>query len=162
CDLGAGEYVKGYFAKATRYDYLSTCSRGHSVPIIDGAYQSSGAEFKGTMTYENGIVTVDMSDAYAVDVKAVRAFEFGEKGILLKDEFDGATRVTERFITTIVPEVKADGVWIKNVRLTAGTPWSVQVRKETYKAQSLVERTVYMIDYEAEQTRSFALKIELV
>ncbi|MBQ4159850.1 MAG: heparinase II/III family protein, partial [Clostridia bacterium] len=64
CDLGAGEYVKGYFAKATRYSYLSTCSRGHSVPIIDGKYQSPGAEFKGEMTYENGIVTIDMSDAY--------------------------------------------------------------------------------------------------
>jgi len=161
-DLGAGEYVKGYFAKATRYGYLSTCSRGHSVPIIDGSYQSPGAEFKGTMTYENGIVTVDMSDAYAVDVKAVRAFEFGEKGILLKDEFDGATRVTERFITTIVPEVKPDGVWIKNVRLAAGEGWSVQVNQESYADHYLAQTAVYLIDYTTEQARSFTLKIEIL
>ena len=46
-DLGCSEYTKDYFNDNVRYTLLTTSSRGHSLPIIDGKYQMFGAEYKG-------------------------------------------------------------------------------------------------------------------
>lgn len=165
CDLGAGEYVKGYFAKETRYGYLSTGSQGHNVPMLDGHLQSPGAEFCGTMNVENGKVLIDISNAYDTDVHTVRAFEFAENGVFLQDTFDRhgeGVRVTERFVTMIAPEVKEDGVWIRNVRLTAEGGQCAQIKQEIFKHQNRNEYTVYLIDFEIERADTFALKIELM
>lgn len=163
-DLGAGLYSKQYFAKETRYDHLCNSSRGHSVPIIDGKYQSAGAEFGGTMTYENGVVTVDFGGAYDTEVRAVRKMTFAEKGACLVDTFEGAKGVAERFITTVKPEVKADGVWIENLRLCAGGGWKVEIHEALHYGHGAQEIPVYFVDYttDAAQSLTFELNMELM
>lgn len=167
CDLGPGLYSKQYFAKETRYDHLCNCSRGHCVPIIDGKYQSPGAEFAGEMTFENGVVTIDFGGAYDTDVRAVRELRLEEKGMLLSDRFEkesGNAEVTERFITTIKPEVKADGVYVENLRLMANDGWSVSIGGEIHYGHGAEETMVYFIDYTATpaQNLAFEVKMELV
>ena len=166
-DLGAGVYSKQYFAKDTRYDYLCNCSRGHSVPMIDGKYQSAGAEYKGTMTYENGVVTIELGGAYDTDVRAVRELTFAEQSVTLKDTFEktsGEANVTERFITTIQPEVKSDGVWIENLCLQASADWKVKINKDLHYGHGAEEIPVYFIDYATEAAKKieFELKMELM
>lgn len=165
CDLGAGEYVSGYFDLKTRYTHLCNCSRGHSLPIIDGKYQLHGADRKGQMRYENGCVSVELGGAYDTDVRVVRAFEFEEKGARLKDCFEkqnGKITITERFVTLIAPEVKEDGVWIRNLRLSTNA--EVQITKTGFSDHFAVYRDIYMIDYAltAENELCFELKMELL
>ena len=164
CDMGAGEYVSGYFAKETRYSFLCNCSRGHSVPIIDGKYQSAGAEYKGTMTYENGVVTMDFGGAYDTDVRAVRELRFAEKSVALTDTFEkqsGGASVTERFITTIQPEVKADGVWIENLCLAASASWQVEINEDLHYGHGAEEIPVYMIDYKTAAEKQVAFEMTM-
>lgn len=166
CDLGPGLYSKQYFAKATRYTHLCNSSRGHSVPIIDGKYQTEGAEYKGTMTCENGVVAIDFGGAYDAEVSAVRLLRLGETGVALTDTFEkqsGEVSITERFITTIKPEVKADGVWIENLCLTAGKDWTVEINGELHYGHGAEEIPVYFIDYKTTpaQKLTFELKMEL-
>lgn len=166
CDMGAGEYVSGYFVKDTRYNYLCNGSQGHSVPIIDGQYQCYGAEHKGVMRYENGVVTAEIGDAYDTEVRAVRSFAFEDKGVTLSDCFEkqsGTVNVTERFVSMIEPEIKADGVWIRNLRLTASEGWELKLTQECFSDHFAVQRPIYLIDYtaEAENALQFELKMEL-
>ncbi len=163
-DLGAGLYSKQYFAKDTRYDHLCNCSRGHSVPIIDGKYQSVGKEFGGTMTCENGVVVMELGGAYDTDVRAVRELTFAEKAVTLKDTFEkpgGEASVTERFITTIKPEVKADGVWIENLRLTACAGWKVEINEDLHYGHAAEEIPVYFIDYQTKAARKLAFELNM-
>ena len=163
-DLGAGVYSKQYFAKDTRYDYFCNCSRGHSVPMIDGKYQSAGAEYKGTMTYENGVVTMDFGGAYDTDVRAVRELRFAEKSVALTDTFEkqsGEASVTERFITTIQPEVKADGVWIENLCLAASASWQVEINEDLHYGHGAEEIPVYMIDYKTAAAKQAAFEMTM-
>ncbi len=167
CDMGAGEYVSGYFAKETRYSFLCNCSRGHSVPIIDGKYQSYGAKYNGTMQLENDCVTIEFGNAYETDVRVVRAFTFEENGVVLNDAFEkqsGKVSVTERFVSMIKPEVKADGVWIENLRLTASAGWHVKVTEEGFSDHFAVQRAIYLIDFETEPENklAFELKAEIL
>ncbi len=166
-DLGAGKYTRQYFEAATRYTHLCNRSGGHSVPIIDGCEQLPGKQYAGTMTYENGTVCVDFGGAYDTDVRAVRELTFAQKSVALTDTFEkpsGAASVTERFITTVKPEVKADGVWIENLRLRASDGWRVQIGEEVHLGHGAEKIPVYLIDYttDAAQSLRFALTAELM
>ncbi|MCL2708618.1 MAG: heparinase II/III-family protein, partial [Defluviitaleaceae bacterium] len=91
-DLGAGEYTKDYFAN--RYDYLCACSRGHSVPIIGGAYQKAGREWKTELVGANeadNAFSIDLTGAYGCDDlrSLIREFKFSpeQKELKLTDRY---------------------------------------------------------------------------
>lgn len=44
CDLGKGAYVKEFFGPK-RYEFLTTRSLGHNVPVLNGTEQGTGEEF---------------------------------------------------------------------------------------------------------------------
>lgn len=120
CDLGAGLYVFGYFIPETRYDYFCNCSRGHSLPIINGQYQKPGKERRAEISHEGNLITAEFSSAYDIaGVSSVkRSFLHSADSIVMKDEFVGEVKsVTERFISLKEP-VSHDGyVEISGVRL---------------------------------------------
>ncbi len=45
CDLGSGKYVKEFFGPH-RYEFLTTRSAGHNVPLVNGFEQMPGAEHR--------------------------------------------------------------------------------------------------------------------
>ncbi|MBO1330951.1 heparinase II/III family protein [Streptomyces sp. VRA16 Mangrove soil] len=118
-DLGGGEYRKGYFDDATRYDFLHTSSRGHSVPRVDGCEQSPGAEHAARLlhhqrTSEGVELTLDLTRAYAVDgLTALRrtfSWRRDTAELLLVDEVE-ATRpmpLEETFVSRLRPDLHAD------------------------------------------------------
>ena len=120
CDLGSGTYNRDYFDESKRYGIFCVGSRGHSVPIVNGAYQKHGKEYCGTIrqTGQNG-QTVDrleleLSGAYGIPgvSRLNRTFSTEEDRITLTDSFEpDYESITERFITLIKPA--ADGNRVK-------------------------------------------------
>ncbi len=68
CDLGKGEYVKEFFGPR-RYEFLTTRSLGHNVPLLNGCEQAPGAEFRARgfdaqVGPEGLTVAMDLAAAY--------------------------------------------------------------------------------------------------
>jgi hypothetical protein len=104
CDLGVGDYVKEFFGPR-RYEFLTTRSMGHNVPLINGVEQRAGSEFAARQfAVEEGpgnvAITMQLRDAYPPEagLKSLRRslrFERGEaESVRLMDqvEFTGDAR----------------------------------------------------------------------
>lgn len=110
-DVGAGAYTRQYFS-SERYGIFEPSSRSHSVPIIDGLYQSVGGEYRATdVKYEKGCFSMDISGAYATDKLASlkREFRFYDDGVEMCDTYDFKSEcpVVERLV--FASEIKANG-----------------------------------------------------
>lgn len=101
-DLGAGEYTKEYFSK-DRYNIFTARSAGHSVPMINGCEQKTGARYAAADFHaDENSMAADISGAYGIKElkKCVRKIELAGCRIILTDRFETEkpVRVTERFI----------------------------------------------------------------
>jgi len=121
CDLGSGEYTKGYFGEE-RFSYLCNGSQGHSVPIVEGCFQGTGDSFRAQiLRVEEGerhrSFAVDLTKAYDVPklVSLVREFTVRlERNFVLdiEDAYEFRTApssVTSRWITLYEPRF-IDGI----------------------------------------------------
>lgn len=68
-EIGAPLYVKAFFKRETRYEFLAARSLGHSLPVINGQEQECGVEYKGTITKsetnrETVVFEADLAGAY--------------------------------------------------------------------------------------------------
>ena len=151
-DIGSGEYTKDYFNDKKRYEILCCSSQGHSVPLIDGHAQSFGNEYSGkVLSYGNNEFIIDIEGAYASDTlaKAVRAFKISGNSVSVKDEFEftdnGTHEIRERFISLIEPEVRADGIYIENMRILCNV--KAEITKDTDNDHSGKAFPVWEIDY---------------
>ena len=150
-DLGCGEYVKETFLYETRYTFVQNSSRGHSVPIVNGAYQKDGKEYaaKNVVAAENSF-SLDIEGAYEKGLceKLHRHFELDEDSVTLTDTVQGA-KVTERFISKIPPTV-CDGYVDYGIGRIVFDPnlLDVTVGQETFVAHDAVSIvTVYQTDF---------------
>ncbi|MBQ9116897.1 MAG: heparinase II/III family protein, partial [Clostridia bacterium] len=113
-DLGSGVYTRQYFAEDTRYTFLESSSRGHSVPIIGGCYQGTGGKYKATEPkFENGVFSLDIAKAYPCEglSSVKRSFSFTDTSVTLTDvfEYSGEGEITERIVTLLKPELTEPG-----------------------------------------------------
>ena len=118
-DLGSGVYTRQYFDKNTRYDILECSSRSHSLPMIDGKYQSFGRERAARdVKYEDGIFSLDLAPAYECEELTTlrRAFSFTENSVTLSDEFEysGDGEIVERLVSLFEPKINEDTVTIED------------------------------------------------
>ncbi|WP_342417624.1 heparinase II/III family protein [Paenibacillus sp. FSL R10-2782] len=129
CDLGAGLYTKAYFSPG-RESIINISSGGHSVPVINGTMQQSGAEAQAAVLDiamgERGAAQadtrfkLDLTSAYPIEELALftRSFawhvlEGNEEAKLtvtdhfeFETSFDGSRKtwdVEERLISRIQP-----------------------------------------------------------
>ena len=166
CDLGAGLYSREYFQAETRYSILCNRSKGHSVPIFDGAEQKAGAEFCGTFLYENETLTMEIGKAYGLDAlkSCERKIAFDKNGITLTDRFDySGKQITERFVTKREPAVKEGEIRIGKTRLTFDSALAPVIRKQTHELHGFGGESipVYCIDFDlSEGAAAFTLRIE--
>ena len=110
-DVGAGAYTRQYFS-SERYGIFEPSSRSHSVPIIDGLYQSVGGEYRATdVKYEKGCFSMDISGAYATDklTSLKREFRFYDDRVEMCDTYDFKSEcpVVERLV--FASEIKVNG-----------------------------------------------------
>ena len=163
CDFGAGEYTRDYFQDATRYSYLCNASFGHSVPIINGAGQLPGKQFRGqVLSHEDGVFTVDMAGAYQVPglQTAVRRMHLEEDSFVLQDSFEGqGLQITERFVTMIPPINQNGVIRLGSYRLETGSHIPPTVSLEIIINHEGYPDTLYLIDYAVNTCEPFLLKV---
>ncbi|MBE6609897.1 MAG: hypothetical protein E7634_04445 [Ruminococcaceae bacterium] len=148
-DIGSGIYTRQYFAADTRYTILETSSRGHSVPIVDGALQFYGkdAAAKNT-TFENGVFSTDIAGAYKCEGldSIKRSFAFTNDTVTLTDEFvySGAGEIVDRIVTLFEPKVDGCTVTVEDVTVTFDPALcDVSVNSEIRERKD----TCYFIDF---------------
>ena len=155
CDIGSGRYTYEYFC-GQRYDILCCGSQGHSVPMIDGKCQSPGEEYCGEMSYDpsNNSAVLRLENAYRLPQleKLERRFNWNDSEILLEDNFEGTMQtITERFVSTVKPEIYDDYVKIGGIILkysAEGAAVSAEEKKhKMHKASENDIETVYCIDF---------------
>ena len=134
-DPGGGSYSRAYFS-SRRYEFFRPSSRGHSVPIIDGTYQSAGREHSADAAYENGVLTLEMHRAYDVPAltRLTRAFSFTDDTITLTDTYvyDGIpSSLVERIVCAAEPQPTPDGFRVGPLTLTAdASVAAAEIRQE--------------------------------
>lgn len=164
CDLGAGEYTRGYFSAEERYTFLCNASRGHSVPIIDGWEQKAGKDYKAR-------VLCHTPDQFAVALEGgydnpaleslTRSFSLEAEGIQMRDTFqftNAGHQITERFITIVPPEKTSGAVKIGAVSLLCGT--EPVISEEVIKDHNAEDLRVYFIDYPAGDTFEITFRVD--
>ena len=109
-DHGSGPYSKQYFHKDTRYSFIECSSSGHSVPVVGGVYQSTGAQYAARdVAFENGVFKMDIAGAYACEglASVKRSFSFTDEAVTLTDTFDysGEGAIVDRIVTMIAPVI---------------------------------------------------------
>lgn len=161
-DPGAGVYTREYF-KQQRYADFCASSRGHSVPILDGGCQISGAERRAETSFVDGVFRVEFAKGYDAALDALaRSFRFADRAVTVQDDFTGGKlpkSIVERFVTGIKPEITDAGVKIASALLKAGkeSVESCAVNEEKY-----ADRVYYCIDYTLKAgARRFVLQIDL-
>ncbi|MBR2461445.1 MAG: heparinase II/III family protein [Clostridia bacterium] len=108
-DPGAGEYTRQYFS-SERYTLFACASRGHSVPLINGAEQVT-SDVKSTV-YEAELdkrYYFNMENAYRVPalISLKRDFNCDEEGFTVTDEYqftEAPESVVERFVSYEQPK----------------------------------------------------------
>ena len=154
-DLGCGEYVRETFRRETRYDFVQNSSRGHSVPVVNGAYQHFGKEY-----FAKNVVATDSSFSLCIEgayeagaVQEIkRHFEIDDNGVTLTDTLVPSEKTksfTERFISKIEPTL-CDGYvdfGIGKIKYDVNR-YTPSVQTETFVAHNAVDIvTVYQLDF---------------
>ena len=116
CDPGKGRYSKDYFDPKTRYGLALCSSRGHSVPIINGKYQSPLANKSKIYVSEANRYAFSMEGVYEVDTlkSLTRDFICEDSGVVLTDTYEFTekpTSIVERFVS-MYPMTESDGAII--------------------------------------------------
>ena len=152
CDPGLGRYDANYFKSDTRYDNVACSSRGHSVPIINGAYQSPGE--KKSVIYDEGKDRYVYSMENAYDIPTLKSLRRGvyceEKGIRLVDkyEFDGMPEsITERFVS-LLPITIEQGKLIAGDSVLHFDPelFEVELKQEMIARHGNFDEPLYQAD----------------
>lgn len=108
-DPGRALYCRDYFRAETRYNFLHTSSRGHSVPIVDGSFQKPGRDHAAKdVTFDGGILSMELSGTYdAPGLQSLyRSFALSETGVVLTDRIQSTVPITERFVASELPAVE--------------------------------------------------------
>jgi len=119
-EIGAPEYVHGYFSNAGRYDFLAARSLGHSVPFVNGCEQREGAQFAAkVIECEMGASHVkfalDLTKCYSTAARCrslVRTFEFDKPSgcVSVADAFQFEETSPIESIVICKAPVRIDGI----------------------------------------------------
>ena len=148
-DPGRGQYVRDYFLPETRYDFLHTSSRGHSVPLVGTQQQKPGREFAARrVSWDGKTFAFDMAQCYGLaELKHLqRSFTVLETGVELTDRIEGSLPVTERFVATEAPAAEPGKLRFSDGALTFTPAVLPQVERVEETVEGGVRQTLYRID----------------
>ena len=159
-DLGAGEYTRQYFSPE-RYTIFCNGAQGHSVPIVGGALQKAGGQYRASgvsMSEANGeiVFTGDIAGAYGLEslTSLRRTFrirpEAGETIVTDAFAFNGAPlSVTERFVGYAKAELVGPGeARFGAFKATFDPALKAVVHTEQMSTHGVSATTVYILDIE--------------
>lgn len=169
-DLGAGIYTRQYFSEKTRYSILCNSSRGHSVPVVNGAFQKAGKEYRGALSHGDNVITLSFADAYGQKnfLSLSRQFELFENSFRLTDRFHpDYESFTERLILLKKPDLFDGYAIVENVKIGYDAKIASPVLSEERHAPherkgDQNEEIVYLLDFsivENQTSVSFVFEI---
>ena len=151
CDPGGGEYTADYFSEK-RYSIFITSARAHSVPIINGEYQTFGKREGSVIIADENRFKFSMKGGYEIDSLAslTRDFECLPDGVRLTDTFEFSkdpTSVTERFVS-LLPIEERDGKLLcgDSALLFDKDSFDVSLGSELVPRKGGIKETVYYVD----------------
>lgn len=154
CDPGGGEYTKDYFGKG-RYSIFVTSGRAHSVPVINGEFQSFGKREGGVMIADENRFKFSMKGGYTDETitSLVRDFECLADGVRLTDTFEFSempSSVAERFVS-LLPIEERDGELVcgDSVLSFDKELFDVTLSSEVVARKRSTKETVYYVDLSA-------------
>ena len=162
CDfgyIGPGNWP-GYQG-SRRNEYFQPSSFSHSLPIFDDMGQGGDDTNKARAVYneETGVVYMDFTLGYDRKKhtklqKAERSFRPLDDRIEMHDKFtfSDKTKIVERFVTTIKPQVDGNTVTLGDVRLSTTSNATLNVVEQPYVDQlpdenGKYEQICYLLDY---------------
>ena len=156
CDPGGGEYTKDYFGKG-RYSIFVTSGRAHSVPVINGEYQSFGKREGGVIIADENRFKFSMKGGYTDETitSLVRDFECLADGVRLTDTFEFSempSSVAERFVS-LLPIEERDGELLcgDSVLSFDKELFDVTLSSEVVARKRSIKETVYYVDLSAKK-----------
>lgn len=156
CDPGGGEYTKEYFGKG-RYSIFVTSGRAHSVPVINGEYQSFGKREGGVLISEENRFKFSMKGGYEIDTltSLVRDIECEKDGVKITDTFEFSetpTSISERFVSLLPIVETEDGlVCGDSVMSFDKDAFDVSFGSEVVARKRSLKETVYYVDLVAKK-----------
>lgn len=151
-DIGVGLYTRQYFRSETRYTYLCTSSRGHSVPIINGQLQVTSPEKSVVYIEKENEYSFSMENAYDIEsLKTVtRTFRCEADCVYMTDEFKftkAPTEIVERFVSITPAEEVSEGVRVGDTVIAYDkSVLELSITTEEHIASAECSETVYLID----------------
>jgi hypothetical protein len=151
-DLGSTAYTRQYFRPETRYTFIGTSSRGHSVPIINGQYQVVGTKKSTIYKEKENEYSFSLENAYNIDSlkAATRTFICEADAVYFKDTFefsDNPLEITERFVSLLPAEEVLEGVKVGDTVIAYDKElFTLSVSTEKHNSFSGRLETVYLID----------------
>ncbi len=151
CDPGGGEYTKDYFGP-NRYSVFVTSGGAHSVPIINGEYQTFGKREGRIYVYDENRFKFSMKGGYEIDAltSLTRDFECLEDGVRLTDSFEFSehpSSVTERFVSLLPIEAEAGRLICGDSVLTFDKDlFEISFGSELVSRKGGIKETVYYAD----------------
>ncbi len=150
-DPGAPMYTDKTFSPR-RYEVLFCSSRGHSVPVINGAEQKAGGQYYGTLEVENlnGVgekrAVIDMTRAYPRGrvKKLIRTFRLDANRLALEDAYTFSRKpkfLEEAFITFEKATVARNGRSVQIGSRPKGLVLSAVDTPGRFSAERLVEES---------------------
>lgn len=131
-EIGAPEYVHGFFSPDKRYTFLAARSLGHSVPLVNGVEQGAGREFSATvLRVEVGgdrvEFVVDLTRAYPAEAgcrRLVRTFVFEKNAgrLTVTDEFELAAPGVVESVVICGADAERAGAGVNLAEGGAATP----------------------------------------
>ena len=161
-DMGAGVYSRQYFS-SERYTILEASSFGHNLPIINGAGQKHGAEYRArNVSRVPSAFSLDLAEAYGIsELKSLeRKFSFTDTSVCISDSFDytGDGEIVERFILSHKPVIEGNKITVGDTVCTVlceGCEFSLDVHTMKNGAD------VYLLDVKLPRgVLYFAMSIE--
>ena len=167
-DPGTGEYTRQYFSKE-RYDLIACSSRGHSVPIINGCYQSTGKNPSVIYEEEENKYSFSVQNAYKIDtLKSLkRSFTCMPEGVDMVDEYEFTetpSSIVERFVSLVPIEITDGGIVCGDSTLVYDKSiLDASLSSEPIMRHGHIEETVYIVDLTLKNPeKSFKLEFKIV
>ena len=154
-DPGGGDYTRQYFSEE-RYTILEPSSRGHSVPIINGIYETTKPDKSVIYVEKENEYAFSMENAYDIPtLKSLkRHFVCEDDTVIMTDSYEfneTPESVVERFVSLVEPSSLEDGK-IKvgeSTLLYDPTLFDFEMTTDTCVRKQNVRETLYIFDLKA-------------
>jgi hypothetical protein len=171
-DAGPAEYTWQYFNDgAVRYGekVFGAGSMGHSVPIVDGVYQTEGLKYSGEVLEQTDFnFKLDIAKAYGNIDSLIVDYQMQENGVKVSYDCKGIKdNIVFRFLSFNKPTVNQDGSVDVGVKVKSVSNIKPEIKTIVFSghvsvAKSIGEGEIYAIEYKVSAKKNVKEDFEFI